>query len=119
MAQPQVNVGTVSNVFVRQMHFVNIGDEEMGHAHPHDHVTLLAKGQLNVTVNGEETLFTAPNMIFIKANTEHKLTAASEQVVAYCIHALREETGDIISPEMVPQGVDLYNMISRLTNSNA
>jgi len=119
MAQPAVNIGTVKNVFVRQMHFISIGDEEMGHGHPYDHLTLLAKGQLNVTVNGQETLFTAPSMIYIKANTEHKLTAASEQTVAYCIHALREETGDIVSPEMVPQGSEFYNMVARLTNSNA
>jgi hypothetical protein len=58
-------------------------------------------------------------MIYIEANTQHTLTAASENTVAYCIHALREPTGDIIAPNMVPQGAALFEVLSALTTRDA
>jgi quercetin dioxygenase-like cupin family protein len=119
MAQPEVNIGTVANVFVRQMHFAASGDQELGHGHPYDHLTLLAKGQMSVLIGDKETMFTAPSMIYIEANTQHTLTAASENTVAYCIHALREPTGDIIAPNMVPQGAALFEVLSALTTRDA
>jgi hypothetical protein len=115
MAQPTVNIGCVSNLFVRQMHFVNVGDFEQGHAHCFDHLTLLAKGKLAVKINDEVTEFTAPQMIFIKAELRHELTALSENTVAYCIHALREEgTADIIDPSMVPKSDALIALLQSL-----
>jgi quercetin dioxygenase-like cupin family protein len=119
MSAPTVNIGTVANVFVRQMVFAAAGDHELVHTHSFDHLTLLAKGSMSVLVKDKETVFTAPSMIYIEANTEHTLTAASEQTVAYCIHALREPTGDIIAPDMVPEGAALFAALSSLTNRNA
>ncbi len=119
MTAPTVNIGTVANVFVRQMVFAAAGDQELGHAHPYDHMTLLAKGSMSVTIGDKETVFTAPSMIYIEANTQHTLTAASEQTVAYCVHALREPTGDIIAPDMVPEGAALFDVLSTLTTRNA
>jgi hypothetical protein len=119
MSQPTVNIGTVQNVFVRQMFFTNIDDQEIGHKHPYNHMTLLAKGSLTVSVNGQETTFVAPHMIYIEADTVHTLTAQSDNTVAYCVHALREETGDIIDPSMVPSGTALFDIMSRLTNTDA
>jgi quercetin dioxygenase-like cupin family protein len=101
------------------MHFASSGDQEIGHKHPYNHLTLLAKGSLTVGVNGEETSFVAPHMIYIKANTVHMLTAQSDNTVAYCIHALREESGDIIDPNMVPAGVEVFDVLSRLTTQDA
>lgn len=115
MNQPQVNIGTVENLFVRQMSFALAGDQEMGHKHPYNHLTLLAKGSLTVGIGDKETTFVAPNMIYIEADTEHMLTAVTDNTVAYCIHALREESGDIIDPAMVPKGSKLFDVLSRLT----
>ena len=115
MSQPNVNIGCVSNLFVRQMHFASIGDMEMGHQHSFDHLTLLAKGKLKVRINDEDTEFTAPQMIFIKASLRHELTALAENTVAYCIHALRDNsTGDILDPAMVPRSRELYQLFSAL-----
>ena len=115
MAQPNVNVGLVSNLFVRQMHFPNVGDFEQGHAHSFDHLTLLAKGKLAVKINDEVTEFTAPQMIFIKAELQHELTALSENTVAYCIHVLRDQTtSDILDPTMVPKSRELYDLLQSL-----
>lgn len=96
------------------MYFENAGDMEQGHAHQFDHLTLLAKGKLRVSINGQETEFQAPQMIFIKAELQHELTALVDGTVAYCIHALREPTGDILSDENVPKAEELSALLSNL-----
>ena len=50
MTHPEVKLGSVANLFSRQMHFKNVGDVEHGHTHQFDHLTLLAAGRLQVTV---------------------------------------------------------------------
>lgn len=104
---PLISIGSVANLYSRQMHFVNAGDTELGHTHQFDHLTLLAHGALRVTVNGRTTDFHAPQMIYIKKDLVHELVALEPDTVAYCIHALREEggTGDIIDPASIPEGV--------------
>jgi quercetin dioxygenase-like cupin family protein len=115
MAQPNVQIGCVSNLFVRQMHFASAGDLELGHKHSFDHMTLLAKGKLKVKINDEETEFTAPHMIFIKAELQHELTAVLDNTVAYCIHPLRDKaTSDILDPSMVPKSRELYDLFAAL-----
>jgi quercetin dioxygenase-like cupin family protein len=115
MAQPEVQIGCVANLFVRQMHFAATGDMELGHKHTFDHMTLLAKGKLKVKINDEETEFTAPQMIYIKADLQHELTAAADNTVAYCIHALRTgASDDIIDPAMVPKSRELYELLTKL-----
>ena len=107
---PEITIGKVSNVWIRQMHFENIGDTEEGHKHPHDHVTLLTNGSLRVTVDGKPNVFSAspiPQMIFIKAGKNHELVALEANTSAFCIHGLRGlDDGDILDPAMVPDGVD-------------
>jgi hypothetical protein len=66
MNAPIITIGCVSNLYSRQMHFINKGDVELGHTHLYDHFTLLATGSLRVTIDGADTVFTAPNMIFIR-----------------------------------------------------
>jgi quercetin dioxygenase-like cupin family protein len=107
MNQPTVHLGCVANLFSRMMHFAKAGDIEMGHTHQFDHLTLLAKGKLQVTVDGVASEFTAPHMIYIHKDKVHELKALTDETVAYCIHALRDnQTGDILDPSMIPAGVD-------------
>lgn len=106
MNVPHIHIGCVANLYSRMMHFVKAGDIEHGHTHQFDHLTLLAKGKLKVTVDGNSTEFIAPQMIYIRADKEHELVALVDDTVAYCIHALRTEEGDIIDPSMIPAGVD-------------
>lgn len=108
MSQPVISIGVVANLFSRQMHFVNKGDIENGHTHPFNHLTLLAKGALAVTVDGVTTNFVAPHMLYIRADKEHELVSIEDDTVAYCIHALRDGNGvdDIIDPENIPKGVN-------------
>lgn len=109
MAFPIIKLGSVANLFTRQMHFLKAGDVEYGHTHDFDHLTLLASGKLQVTVDGKATEFTAPQMIYIAKDKRHELVALEDNTVAYCIHALRfgENVEDIIDPEMLPAGVAL------------
>lgn len=105
---PVVHVGCVANLFSRQMHFMDVGDREEGHAHQFDHLTLLAHGKLKVTVNGKTSEFSAPTMIYIRAEYIHELEALEPNTVTYCIHALRNpnNSGDILDPASIPAGVD-------------
>ena len=107
MSNPVVHIGCVANLYSRMMHFKQAGDTELGHTHQFDHLTLLAKGKLKVTVEGVATEFTAPHMIYIRADKVHELVALTDETVAYCIHALRDGNGvdDILDPSMIPAGV--------------
>ena len=108
MSRPTIHVGCVANLWSRMLHFHHAGDTEQGHTHQFDHLTLLAKGRMKVTVEGKATEFSAPHMIYIHADKTHELIALEDATVAYCIHALRdgEGVGDILDPAMIPAGVN-------------
>lgn len=105
MSHPIVKLGAVGNIYSRQMHFQKAGDIEMGHTHQFDHLTLLATGKLQVTVEGVITNFDAPHMIYIHKDKNHELVALEDNTVAYCIHPIKDSDGNIISIDMVPTGV--------------
>lgn len=105
----QVKIGMVANLYSRMMHFENAGDFEHGHTHQFDHLTLLASGRLQVTVDGNVSEFEAPHMIYIHKDKMHELIALEPNTVAYCIHPMRlgERVEDIVDPSMVPEGVEM------------
>ena len=108
---PEIKIGCVANLYSRMMHFKKAGDVEHGHTHQFDHLTLLAKGKLKVTVEGVATEFTAPHMIYIHKDKVHELEALTDETVAYCIHALRDrETNEILDPSMIPDGVSAVSI---------
>lgn len=107
MTQPVVQIGCVANLYSRMMYFRHVGDAELGHTHQFDHLTLLAKGKLKVTVDGVATEFAAPHMIYIKADKVHELEALVDETLAFCIHALRDkDNNEILDPSMIPDGVN-------------
>ena len=108
MSFPETKMSCVSNLWLRQMHFVSAGDRNEGHVHNFDHITLLAKGSVTVDVEGAVTKFVAPHMIYIAKGKRHFLIADEDDTVAYCVHALRtgEREEDILDPAMIPAGVD-------------
>lgn len=117
MSQPLVHIGCVANLYSRMMHFEKAGDIEIGHTHQFDHLTLLAKGKLKVTVEGVVTEFTAPQMIYITKDKIHELEAMTDETVAYCIHALRnKDNTDILDPSMIPKGVNPMTMAGLIHN---
>lgn len=114
MNAPEIAIGSVANLFARQMHFHNAGDVEVGHKHKFDHMTLLASGKLKITVDGKETIFSAPHMIYIKADRVHELQALEDDTIAYCVHALRKD-GELIRPSMIPNGIKPTQIADSLT----
>lgn len=110
MRGPAVSISCVSNVFIKQMHFVFAGDKEEGHAHLFDHTTLLASGKIRLTALGTSTDFTAPHHIFIKAGVVHELEALEDNTVVHCIHGIREKgCEDIVDPASLPAYMSLID----------
>ena len=111
MSEPQIKIGCVANLYSRMMRFEKAGDTEIGHTHQFDHLTLLAKGKLKVTVEGVASEFTAPHMIYIRKDKVHELEALTDETVAYCIHALRDkDNNEILDTSMIPDGVSPLSM---------
>jgi quercetin dioxygenase-like cupin family protein len=72
------------------------GDSFGGHKHHFDHVSLLTSGTVEVEVDGHPPKqFTAPTFIIIKKEHEHKFTALTDDVVWYCVFALRDYNGEV------------------------
>jgi len=96
----------VSNLWVKQMHFEESGDLMQGHSHKFDHPTLVAHGSVRVTVEGVETVFYAPHIVFIAKDKQHEIVALEPNTVAYCIHPIRgEREEDIVGHNQVPAGI--------------
>jgi hypothetical protein len=113
VATPQGRISVVANTWIKQMRFVKAGDIESGHKHLFDHQTLLGKGSVKVTVNGKESNFTAPTIIFIRAGLNHQIEALEDDTICYCIHAIRdgERVEDIIDPADIPEGGMEYRFV--------
>lgn len=78
----------LAGVYAKQMllpakHFA------VSHAHAYDHLSILAKGQVTVEVQGVKTQYMAPACITILAGQHHTITA-HEDSVWFCIHATDE-----------------------------
>lgn len=123
MVNAETQIGCVSNLFVRMMHFKNAGDIEIGRSHKFDHLILLSSGRLQVKVDGQDTEFTAPHMIYAKKEKVYELMSLDSNTVAYCVHVARigSKAEDIVDPAMVPAGVpipqdDLFKVYETGTN---
>lgn len=97
-------ISCVSNLWVKQMEFEGQGDKMQGHKHIFDHQTLLATGRFKVTVDGEQSFFDAPQIVYIRKNLDHEIECVSESGLGFCIHPIRdgERVEDIVSDDQVP-----------------
>ena len=96
-------LGYYGNIWIRQNLLEKAGEFYHGHTHDFDHVSLLSSGEVCVEIKGRPPkTFKAPTFIVIKRDLEHKFTAVSDNVVWFCIHALRDLDGEVIE--------DLYSM---------
>lgn len=91
------NLGYFGNIWVRQNLLEKAGDEAGGHAHYHDHITLLTSGSVEVTIEGHEPrTFHAPTFIVIRKEHRHSFTALEDNTNWYCVFALRDFDGEVI-----------------------
>jgi len=92
-------LGYFGNIWVRQNTLHNAGDTGGGHLHHFDHVSLLAKGKVRVSMDGMEPKeFTAPTFIVIRKECTHEIMALEDDTVYYCVFALRDINGEVIEP---------------------
>lgn len=94
---PQSRTAIAQNLYVRMMVFANAGDRNDGHSHPYDHLTLLASGRLRVSVEGRDDVeLVAPTVFLTPKGLIHRFVALEDNTVVTCMHALRDEAGNII-----------------------
>lgn len=108
-----VSMASIDNVWVRLMHFKKKGDKNVPHTHTHDHATLLSSGSVKATVNGMESIFKAPCLILVHKDHLHYFEALEDDTVACCVHGLRDEDGTIVSPEMIPAGIPVKDIVTK------
>ena len=95
----QHELGYFGNIWVRQNTLEHAGMTGGGHHHYFDHVSLLAKGKVRVSIDGQEPKeFTAPTFIVIRAECSHEIVALEDDTVYYCVFALRDINGEVIEP---------------------
>jgi len=93
----QIELGYFGNIWVRQNILEKKGESHPGHKHYFDHVTLLAKGKVQVEVEGHDPKeFEGPTFIVIKKEYEHKITALTDDALYYCVFALRNNDGNVV-----------------------
>jgi len=105
---PEIKIICLSNVFSRLMHFKEKGQVEHGHKHTYDHGTLVSSGSVLYEVldgyNGKTVsskVFTAPDFVFVNKDKFHKLTALEDNTVCACIHALKTNDQELVSPDFL------------------
>lgn len=67
------------------------------HKHAHDHLSILAAGEVLVTIDGTETRHMGPTCITIRAGEAHHILAVTDSTW-FCVHATDE-----LDPEHVDQ----------------
>lgn len=65
---------------------IKAGSILVQHKHAFDHLSILAKGTVEVSVDGNSFELTGPACLTIKANKHHGVKALTD-VVWYCVHA--------------------------------
>jgi hypothetical protein len=105
---PEVKIICVSNVFSRLMHFKQKGNVEFGHKHTYDHGTLVSSGSVLYEVLDDfdgktvsSKVFKAPDFVYVDKDKHHKLTALEDDTVCACIHALKTNDQELLSPDFL------------------
>ena len=90
--------GFIGNVWIAQFPVPKAGMSIEMHEHDHDHVSLLVSGSVEVNIIDQESkIFNAPTFIVIRANMKHEIKSLSDDVLWYCIFALRDLDGNVIN----------------------
>lgn len=75
---------TGNAVYIREM-TAPAGYEIATHRHNYEHYSILAKGTVQLEIDGEKSIITGPTVLSIRANVEHKITSITE-FTWFCIH---------------------------------
>lgn len=73
-----------AGVYAKEMHIPK-GHCATMHRHAYDHMSILGKGKVYVTIGSSAHMYTAPAVVEIKAGVVHGIQAI-EDSIWYCIH---------------------------------
>lgn len=97
-------------MWIRQIELECVGDEYPGHCHTFDHQHILAKGEVDICIEGKGCeRYKAPTVITIPRGEEHYMQAVSKKTLGFCIHPIRDGDGinDIVDSDDLPEGFDV------------
>lgn len=82
------------------------------HAHKFDHLSILAEGSVELIIDGESKIITAPACITIEANKHHGVRSLTD-VIWYCVHATDcVDENEIDEVLIAPADMTSVNMIA-------
>lgn len=83
VGQNQAKGVYAKEIHIPAAHFI------VSHSHPYDHLSIVARGAVKLTVDGESRFLHAPAALTIVAGKEHAVYAITDSVW-YCIHPTDE-----------------------------
>lgn len=89
-------------VYAKQMH-IPAGFMVGAHAHQYSHLSVLAKGDVIVEVDGVAHELTGPACLEIKAGCEHRVFAKTD-AVWFCVHATSATCADDVDAVLIREG---------------
>lgn len=81
----------VGGVYAKELWLEHVGDKVLSHSHTYDHLSLVARGRVRVTVDGVTTDYPARSAVNVKAGKEHMIEALEAGSLWYCIHSVPED----------------------------
>lgn len=114
-----METGFVGNVWIAQNVLPKAGMKVKQHSHVHDHASLLVSGSARVSISGSEPKeFKAPTFIVIKADFDHQFEALEDNTIWYCVFALRDLNGKVIT-EAELDNIPPLDLVMATTKSDA
>lgn len=86
-------------IYARE-YFLRAGVTVPTHAHLYDHLSILASGNVEVTVDGITSKYSAPAIIEIKKNKKHTVLAYTD-TIWICVHATSETDLDAMDSKLI------------------
>lgn len=77
--------------YAKRVDLKKAGTTLLGHRHKYDHLSILARGSVLLTVDGESAEYHAPACLTISAGKHHELVSLEPDTVWFCVHAISAE----------------------------
>lgn len=95
----------IGGVYAKEMTLDDVNECITSHKHHFDHMSILASGKVELTVDGERSVITAPAVLNIVAGKRHSVTPLEAPVKWFCIHRT-----DITDPDLVDKDLSAENI---------
>jgi hypothetical protein len=85
-----IEFAEADDIWVRAYTIGNKNSVAVQHMHEHDHVTLVARGEVSYWEDGAEvSRHVAPALLTVQAGKKHAFVSLTDDVVLCCLHNLR------------------------------